>query len=367
MSRVIELNVGGEVYSTTEFTLRAHGESFFNSLLKGDFQQTRDSNGRLYIDRDGEVFKPILAWMRTGRLHFDPSVNAQAMLDEAEFYSLSGLVQELARINASVPVTAACLANLTLKAAAAWFTDETLKTINDILLMTASEGRESYASVYFGHNVVLMNDDGQLSWRAEDAVSVFDADRAHNVCPVDPNALCDALYNPKNDPFGARNGDESRLFEISPDGKSELPVHLEELVTEEGKLLVHLCHEPTLLPEGTQARFGGLVPCLTCASAGCQSRWYHNVREAPPLLQIPTYRQERASSLPTGFQRAANCEADFRKWAEVRKPFLGKILSHLELQYLRSVFVPQAFVVERGADALALTFSWHQAIQSYCA
>jgi hypothetical protein len=49
---IIQLNVGGQYFSTTRETLSAAGPSFFSGLISGSFGILRDSQGCMFIDRD---------------------------------------------------------------------------------------------------------------------------------------------------------------------------------------------------------------------------------------------------------------------------------------------------------------------------
>lgn len=51
-SGVMEINVGGQTFSTTRETLEAAGTSFFSGLISGNFGVQRDSKGHIFIDRD---------------------------------------------------------------------------------------------------------------------------------------------------------------------------------------------------------------------------------------------------------------------------------------------------------------------------
>ncbi|KAH3723410.1 hypothetical protein Pelo_17883 [Pelomyxa schiedti] len=62
--------------------------SFFEVMVSGKFSSTKDENGALFIDRNGELFAPILDFMRTGTLFVPPTVNADAVYGEAEFYQI---------------------------------------------------------------------------------------------------------------------------------------------------------------------------------------------------------------------------------------------------------------------------------------
>ena len=51
---ILELNVGGQLFTTTRDTLSAAGQSFFSGLISGSFGILRDSKGCVFIDRDRE-------------------------------------------------------------------------------------------------------------------------------------------------------------------------------------------------------------------------------------------------------------------------------------------------------------------------
>jgi hypothetical protein len=51
-SGVVEINVGGQTFTTTRETLEAAGTSYFSGLMGGNFGTQRDSRGQIFIDRD---------------------------------------------------------------------------------------------------------------------------------------------------------------------------------------------------------------------------------------------------------------------------------------------------------------------------
>ncbi|KAH3732107.1 hypothetical protein Pelo_17060 [Pelomyxa schiedti] len=94
---IVKLNVGGRVFTTTRTTLSmpSHcgggGEcssSFFTVLLSGKFSSTLDETGAFFIDRNGDLFAPILDFMRTGLLFVPPTLNPDAVYNEAEYYQI---------------------------------------------------------------------------------------------------------------------------------------------------------------------------------------------------------------------------------------------------------------------------------------
>ncbi|XP_065836289.1 uncharacterized protein [Oscarella lobularis] len=95
---IVKLNVGGVVYVTTESTLLSHPNSFFSSLLSQRLPTTQDEGGALFIDRTGEYFLPILHYLRTRRLFIPPNVDVEAVQEEARYFLLTDLVDEIDKI-----------------------------------------------------------------------------------------------------------------------------------------------------------------------------------------------------------------------------------------------------------------------------
>lgn len=65
---VVTLNVGGELYTTSVATLTKYPDSMLGVMFNGKFPTTtKDKQGNCFIDRDGEMFKYILNYLRTGQ------------------------------------------------------------------------------------------------------------------------------------------------------------------------------------------------------------------------------------------------------------------------------------------------------------
>jgi len=97
-SEPITLNVGGVLYTTSASTLRK--APFFSALFRhtGDVEcveaplqlgTTRDSDGRVFLDRDGQAFGDVLAYLRSDRLprHSDRE-DRERLMAELEFFGL---------------------------------------------------------------------------------------------------------------------------------------------------------------------------------------------------------------------------------------------------------------------------------------
>ncbi|WIA14852.1 hypothetical protein OEZ86_003569 [Tetradesmus obliquus] len=64
MNKVIKLNVGGVPYATSLATLTCVPSSYFSALFSGRWEQQVMQNGEVFLDRDGEVFKFVLQYLR---------------------------------------------------------------------------------------------------------------------------------------------------------------------------------------------------------------------------------------------------------------------------------------------------------------
>lgn len=94
---IVDLNVGGSLYSTTRSTLCRYPDSKLAMLFSGQQELRRRPDGRVFIDRDGEMFKYVLHYLRDGDLHvesLDRTVREQLKL-EAIYFGLSELERKL--------------------------------------------------------------------------------------------------------------------------------------------------------------------------------------------------------------------------------------------------------------------------------
>ena len=110
-SPIVHLNVGGTRFTTSRQTLvssslggHAHSmggasslstsDSFFTALLSGRIGCLKDDSGAIFIDRDPDLFKVILNYLRTRTLSLK-DVDIKQLLHEAEFYGIQPLVKQL--------------------------------------------------------------------------------------------------------------------------------------------------------------------------------------------------------------------------------------------------------------------------------
>jgi hypothetical protein len=84
---IVKLNVGGTKFLTTRTTLCSKGENFFTTLINGRIPSTK-YEGYYFIDRDGNTFKYVLEFLRTGHFEIPNDISEQAILREIQFYGI---------------------------------------------------------------------------------------------------------------------------------------------------------------------------------------------------------------------------------------------------------------------------------------
>jgi BTB/POZ domain-containing protein KCTD8/12/16 len=106
---LVELNVGGVTYATTLRTLqRAEPDSLLatiKSMTNDDNKRAsfpRDSQNRLFIDRDGVLFRYILDYLRNQKLFLPEHFAERDRLRiEVDYYRLTSMSQALGQIRST--------------------------------------------------------------------------------------------------------------------------------------------------------------------------------------------------------------------------------------------------------------------------
>lgn len=90
---IVELNVGGSVYTTSRTTLLSCPDSMLARMLESSVAIAVDNQQRLFIDRDGPLFRYILNFLRDKRLNLPERFEEYAQLyAEADFYRIDAIM-----------------------------------------------------------------------------------------------------------------------------------------------------------------------------------------------------------------------------------------------------------------------------------
>jgi hypothetical protein len=77
----VELNIGGYRFETSVQTLRRLPHTFFDAYFSGRYAQDVCTDGRIFVDRDGEHFGHVLEYMRDGVVSVaEPGANVSVSL-----------------------------------------------------------------------------------------------------------------------------------------------------------------------------------------------------------------------------------------------------------------------------------------------
>ncbi|OQV18227.1 BTB/POZ domain-containing protein KCTD12 [Hypsibius exemplaris] len=97
-TEIIELNVGGVLYTTTINTLLRDNESLLARMFASNATVSlpKDAKGRLFLDRDGVLFRYVLDFLRHGRLVLPENFYERERLRaEAEHFKLCKMIKNL--------------------------------------------------------------------------------------------------------------------------------------------------------------------------------------------------------------------------------------------------------------------------------
>ena len=92
----VQLDVGGRIFSTTVSTLTSEKDTFFTALFSKQWEAEKDDQGRIFIDRNGDLFAEILDYMRNPEEFILPEERLRKrLISEAKFYKLNAFLHVL--------------------------------------------------------------------------------------------------------------------------------------------------------------------------------------------------------------------------------------------------------------------------------
>lgn len=84
----IKINVGGTVFTTRKSTLMRVDGTYLSAIASGSFEDERDVDGNVYIDRDPKYFQYILNWLRDPSAPQEWPQSDQGLLHELMFFGI---------------------------------------------------------------------------------------------------------------------------------------------------------------------------------------------------------------------------------------------------------------------------------------
>lgn len=112
---IVDLNVGGCLYTTSLDSLTRYPNSMLGIMFSGRRWIAKDSRGRFFIDRDGPMFRYVLNFLRSSKLNLpDNFQELDQLMEEADFYQISQLIESLKEIKSAKSVTGNQIIRLSL-------------------------------------------------------------------------------------------------------------------------------------------------------------------------------------------------------------------------------------------------------------
>ena len=94
--QIVRLNVGGVYYMTTKSTLCQFPESMLGAMFNGSMTNTVDDAGCYFIDRDGELFRYVLNFLRSSQLALaDDFKQIDQLAAEADFFQIQPMIKAI--------------------------------------------------------------------------------------------------------------------------------------------------------------------------------------------------------------------------------------------------------------------------------
>lgn len=96
---IIDINVGGHVYTTSLASLTRFPDSMLGVMFSGRRPVAKDARGNFFIDRDGPMFRYVLNFLRSSKLNLpDNFQEFDQLTEEADFYQIPPLIDALNKL-----------------------------------------------------------------------------------------------------------------------------------------------------------------------------------------------------------------------------------------------------------------------------
>ncbi|KAF8795445.1 BTB/POZ domain-containing protein KCTD16-like [Argiope bruennichi] len=101
---VVELNVGGVLYTTSLSTLTKDTKCLLGQIFTGKEGIGKDAKGRYFVDRDGVLFRYVLDFLRNQKLVLPENFHEKERLkNEAEYFNMADLIACVNSLSTAAP------------------------------------------------------------------------------------------------------------------------------------------------------------------------------------------------------------------------------------------------------------------------
>ena len=92
MTETVKFNVGGTIYEVSRSLLERYPDTMLAKSASKRWQE--DSMSEIFIERDGDLFRHVLSYLRDGRVVLPLTASREGLMLELHYYGLDGVEKE---------------------------------------------------------------------------------------------------------------------------------------------------------------------------------------------------------------------------------------------------------------------------------
>ena len=92
MTETVKFNVGGTIYEVSRSLLERYPDTMLAKNASKRWQE--DSMSEIFIERDGDLFRHVLNYLRDGRVVLPLTASREGLMLELQYYGLEGVEKE---------------------------------------------------------------------------------------------------------------------------------------------------------------------------------------------------------------------------------------------------------------------------------
>ena len=92
MTETVKFNVGGTIYEVSRSLLERYPDTMLAKSASKRWQE--DSMSKICIERDGDLFRHVLSYLRDGRVVLPLTASREGLMLELQYYGLDGVEKE---------------------------------------------------------------------------------------------------------------------------------------------------------------------------------------------------------------------------------------------------------------------------------
>jgi len=91
-TKVVKFNVGGQPFTVSRSLLEMHPDTMLAKSASEKWQD--DPESKIFIERDGELFRHVLSYLRDGKVKLPLTVTKEGFLAELQYYGVDEVCEE---------------------------------------------------------------------------------------------------------------------------------------------------------------------------------------------------------------------------------------------------------------------------------